>query len=62
VSNGELTGALAALTGCTVTAAEGAPTQLAPEISTERLRAAVDYRPESLLDALPRLVEGYRRS
>lgn len=32
VSNGELTGALAALTGCSVTVAGGAPTQLAPEI------------------------------
>jgi nucleoside-diphosphate-sugar epimerase len=60
VSHREIAEALAELTGCTVHVAPGAPTATAPEIDTAKLRAAIDHRPESLLDALPALVEGYR--
>lgn len=60
VSHREIAEALAELTGCSIRVAPGAPTAIAPEVSTDKLRAAIDYRPRSLLDALPGLVEGYR--
>lgn len=62
VSHREIARPLAELTGCSIQVAPGAPTVTAPEIGIAKLRAAVDYRPESLLDALPRLVDGYRRA
>lgn len=62
VSHRELTDALAGLTGCQIDVAPGAPTVTSPEISIDRVSAAINYAPESVLDALPRLVEGYRRA
>ena len=62
ISHREVTDRLSALTGCAVHVAQGAPTELAPKISIDRLTAAIDYSPESVLDALPRLVDGYRRA
>jgi len=60
VSHGELTGRLSEITGCAVRVTEGAPTETAPDISIARVSAAIDYAPEPVLDALPRLVDGYR--
>jgi nucleoside-diphosphate-sugar epimerase len=60
VSHREVADALAGLTGCAVAVVDGAPTETAPDISIARVAAAIDYAPESVLDALPRLVDGYR--
>jgi nucleoside-diphosphate-sugar epimerase len=62
LSHREVTERLRELTGCEVRVADGAPTHTEPEISIDRLRATIDYSPESLLDALPRLTDGYRRA
>ncbi len=60
VSHREIADQLARLTGASIEVAPGAPTATAPDISIARLSAAVDYAPESVIDALPRLVAGYR--
>ena len=57
VSHREVVGELSALTGCTVDVAGSAPTETAPELGPA---PPVDHDPELILDALPRLVEGYR--
>jgi nucleoside-diphosphate-sugar epimerase len=62
VTHREVADALTELTGCAIEVAPGARTEVAPAISLERLRAAIDFRPESVLDALPRLVDGYRHA
>lgn len=62
MSHCEIAEPLAELTGCSIEVAPGAPTTTAPEVRTERVRAAIDFRPESVVDALPRLVEGYRQA
>jgi nucleoside-diphosphate-sugar epimerase len=61
-SHREVSDVLAELTRCEIQVADGAPTETAPDISIARLSAAIDYAPESVLDALPRLVDGYRRA
>jgi nucleoside-diphosphate-sugar epimerase len=62
VSHREVADRLCELTGCDIQVADGAPTETAPDVSIDRLRATIDYSPESVLDALPRLVDGYRRA
>lgn len=62
VSHREIAEPLAELTGCSVAVAPGAPTETAPVVSIDRLRGAIDFRPEPIVDALPRLVEGYRHA
>jgi nucleoside-diphosphate-sugar epimerase len=62
VGHRELADRLRELTGCEINVAEGAATETAPDISIDRLRARIDYSPESVLHALPRLVDGYRRA
>jgi nucleoside-diphosphate-sugar epimerase len=61
-SHREITELLASLTGCSVHVAPTAPTTIAPEISISRVAADIDYAPESVIDALPRLVTAYRRA
>jgi nucleoside-diphosphate-sugar epimerase len=62
VSHRDVADRLRELTGCEIHVADGAPTETAPDISIDRLRATIDYSPESVLDALPRLVAGYRHA
>jgi nucleoside-diphosphate-sugar epimerase len=62
VSHREIAERLTELTGCSIQVDPGAPTAIAPDISIARLRATIEFEPEPLLDALPRLVEEYRRA
>lgn len=62
VSHREITERLASLTDCSVEVVPGAPVETAPEISLARIRERVEFAPEPVLDALPRLVRGYRGS
>ena len=62
VSHRELTEELVALTGCEVHVEDGAPTERAPDISLDRVMHEIGYRPQSVLEALPQLVEGYRKA
>jgi nucleoside-diphosphate-sugar epimerase len=60
VANREITDLLSALSGCAVRVVDGGPHVTAPEISIAKVSAAIDYSPESVVDALPRLVDAYR--
>ena len=60
VTNGEITSAIARLTGCRVSVRPDAETWVYPQISIDRARTEFDFTPSALLDHLPALVEAYR--
>lgn len=62
VSNRTLLEHVALLTGCRVEEAPGAPTVTYPRLSVARLAAELDWRPRSVLDALPALYARIRAS
>ena len=61
VSAGALAGRLRELTGCGVRTAPGAPRRDFPPVCIDRARADFDFRPRSVLDDLPGLVNDYVR-
>ncbi len=60
VSNGEIVEAIARLTGCKVTVRPNAETWLYPEIDITLVRREFGFRPSSLLDDLPGLIDACR--
>ncbi|HET8782335.1 MAG TPA: NAD(P)-dependent oxidoreductase [Pyrinomonadaceae bacterium] len=62
VSNSELTARLQQLTGCQVEFAPESQSVKFPPINVDRLRSEFDFKPSSVLDDMPRLVESYRRN
>ncbi|MDQ3283020.1 MAG: NAD(P)-dependent oxidoreductase [Acidobacteriota bacterium] len=61
VTNGEITAAIARITGCKVSVAPNAETWLYPEISIERAHDEFGFTPAALLDHLPALIDAYKR-
>ena len=57
LSHRQLCDQLAALTGCSVAVADGAPLLAFPEICTARIREQFGFRPRDVLAALPHLVD-----
>jgi nucleoside-diphosphate-sugar epimerase len=62
VTNGEITGALARLTGCRVSVKADAETWTYPEIDIRRAREELGFQPSSLLDDLADVVDSYRET
>ncbi len=60
VTHAALLARIEELTGCRVEWAAGATTLSPPVISIERLAAELDFRPRSVLDDLPHLVQSFR--
>lgn len=61
VTNGEITAAIARLTGCQVSVKPNAETWLYPEIDIERVRREFGFRPSLLLHDLPAVIDYYKR-
>lgn len=61
VTNGEITSAIARLTGCRVSVRPDAETWLYPKIDIDRARNELGFTPSALLDDLPALVDWYRK-
>ncbi len=61
VTNGEITAAIARLTGCRVSVKPDADTWTYPEIDITRARTELGFAPSSLLDDLPAVVQSYRQ-
>jgi len=59
VSNGQIVQRLAALTGCEVAVAAGAPVVRFPAIDTTLVREEYGFSPRNLLEDLPALVKAY---
>lgn len=62
VTNAELVGRIARLTGCAVKWAPGAETSRYPAVDISRAREEFGFRPSSILEDLPRLIDSYRRA
>lgn len=60
ITNREVTAAISALTGCSVSVVPGAPPTGFARIDCSRIREEFGFAPARLLDDLPRLVEGGR--
>lgn len=61
VTNAELVGEIARLTGCRVEIERAAETVRFPVIDTGRVRREFGFAPSSVLRDLPRLIDSYRR-
>ena len=61
ISHGEILSILAQETGCSIDTNEGGSVISTPNIKTARLAADMRWKPRSLIEVLPEIVEMYRR-
>ncbi len=61
INHGQIVDLIARETGCALSVAENAETVSFPPLSIDRISGEFDYKPQKLLDDLPKLIEAYRQ-